>query len=234
MVTLESWLLSLNIWSVNPYRKLTINELKNTDELNIRSIIPNVISELQFLRKLDLSFSFNIISDAILDLVNLTVLHMEHCGIMEIPNNINQLKNLQYLNLSCNNITDIPNTICELKDLMVLDLSANNITQIPNKINKLTKLDALFLSRNNITNIPTSFYKLKIFCLTLDTITPNIVKLKNLDPDTLGILSDIPMLLGRTSKYLTTRRYKSIYYSGCTCKRSYLSTMYLQPINELL
>ena len=93
-----------------------------------------------------------------LKIQNLRVLHIENCGLSQIPAEISRLtSSLKKLKFPRNKLSQIPETMSALGGLEQLDLSRNSIIRLPNTLFvSMDKIKEVNLSGNAITYIPTS------------------------------------------------------------------------------
>jgi Leucine-rich repeat (LRR) protein len=161
--------------------------------------LPVAISNLKYLRKLDLSS--NKISNLgifenrfqFLEYLNLTnnnlsnfpelkgfqalrTLYIAQNSFDILPNTISLLSRLQYLNLGINNLTKLPEEITDLKRLTMLSIYENQLQSLPNNFEKFKKLKSLIISKNDIGEIPESIGYID----SLETFILNGNKIKKL------------------------------------------------------
>ncbi len=105
-----------------------MSALKYLEELNLNysnnlEILPNVLGEIQDLRKLSLS----------------------GCRNLKSLDGIGRLKKLEELNLRGSNVNDLPDSIGELSELKTLYIDETTITRLPESFEKLNNLRSLGL-----------------------------------------------------------------------------------------
>ena len=128
--------------------------------LDINESLPNWLKQIP---KLGLDFSnhrLTEIPNAIFQLQNLTVLHLNDNQLTSLPESISKLTSLTHLHLSSNQLTSLPKSISKLTSLTCLNLSVNQLISLPEFITKLTSLTWLDLSFNQLTSLPESISKL--------------------------------------------------------------------------
>ncbi|MEJ2046309.1 MAG: leucine-rich repeat domain-containing protein, partial [Reinekea sp.] len=114
---------------------------------------PAVREQLTGLRISNCQFLFNRIPRSMLDLPQLTALHMYSCNIQSLPE-FGDMPRLQELNLSFNRLTRIPDSIGNLSSLQRVYLFSNALESLPESLNiqHLSHLSILGLADNPITS----------------------------------------------------------------------------------
>lgn len=109
-------------------------DLSNRDIM----VIPDEISRLKSLKKLNLSYN----------------------SISNIPLCICELPNLKELRLSRNLITKLPENFGQLRSLITVDISHNPLIELPESIGDLQELDNLDISFCKLERLPFAFIRL--------------------------------------------------------------------------
>lgn len=104
--------------------------------------------EMTNLKVLVLSGNHLVSLNPIQHFTKLKELHLEHCRLKKLPNEIRNLSNLTKFYLSGNDFDKIPKCIFSLIQLKLLDLSKNNLTRISWRIKKLVDLVNFNVSSN--------------------------------------------------------------------------------------
>ncbi|TFF99490.1 MAG: hypothetical protein EU541_04750 [Promethearchaeota archaeon] len=104
------------------------NKISQTESIKI----PNTISMLKKLKKLDLSNN----------------------NLQNLPQSLGYLDQLEYLNLSYNYFKSLPSCIFNLTHLKILNLSNNEIELIPSSLQSLPHLEVVNIKGNKINSIP--------------------------------------------------------------------------------
>ena len=86
----------------------------------------------------------------IVQLTNLTTLHLEANQLSSLPPEIVQLTNLTTLHLSYNKLSSLPPEIGQLTNLTTLHLNLNKLSSLPPEIGQLTNLTTLHLRGNSL------------------------------------------------------------------------------------
>ncbi|OLS16529.1 MAG: hypothetical protein HeimC3_53710 [Candidatus Heimdallarchaeota archaeon LC_3] len=129
------------------------------------SILPESITELEFLRDLEILSDREVIDNSseecltkppknLGNLVNLEILSIESTELNELPGNLSNLRKLKILYLSDNNLNNLPKSIGELEKLEKIGLSGNKLSNFPKSFFNLTALKSLSMARNNFSELP--------------------------------------------------------------------------------
>jgi len=130
---------------------------------NRLQILPDVVSHLIHLTKLDLSNNrLSSVCDAICELSGLTHLYLRNNLLTEntLPKDMIGLRSIRTLNLSGNRITCLPQQVLDLVSLRNLFLGANLIKEVDKGINRLRRLRLLYLGGNQLQYLPTEIGQL--------------------------------------------------------------------------
>jgi Leucine rich repeat len=153
-------------------------------------IFSSDIGRLEALEFLSLaSGTFDSIPDEIGNLVNLRVLDLENCGLVEsLPTSIQKLKNLEKLVLCHTSVDCLPETFGSLSKLKYLDIGFTCIILLPSTFRHLTQLEYLNLSSTPIYSLPSGFQQLvnlknliMFDCIRLSKFPSSIGKLESLE-----------------------------------------------------
>jgi len=134
---------------------LKIQQLLVTN--NRLSSIPDVVSRLKNLTRLDLSNnSISLVCDAVTEMTSLTHLYLRNNQITDndLPKDMIGLRSLRTLNLSGNRLTCLPPQLLDIVSLRNLFLGANLITEVDKGINRLRRLRLLYLGGNKLEYLP--------------------------------------------------------------------------------
>ena len=145
--------------------------------------IPEVISKLESLKKLDLSRNLiETIPRWIEELQYLKHLDISYNNLEVVPNYISEFKTLNYLFLSNNNLKELPQSIGELRRIYRLEVRNNQLEGLPESIGNIRSIETLFVDGNKIKTLPESI--------------GNIISLKQL---ILGdnLITSIPASIGK-------------------------------------
>ena len=124
---------------------------------NILKNLPEFISVLKYLRKLDLKINrIGVLPTSIGSLSSLKYLDLSNNVIKRLPESIGYLNLLEFLYLRYNNLINIPTSIGLLKNLKTLDLRHNKLTSLPDTISNLHSLEVLDLHGNQIIELSNS------------------------------------------------------------------------------
>ncbi|HEY9058981.1 MAG TPA: S-layer homology domain-containing protein [Pseudobacteroides sp.] len=141
---------------------LSITDLSYLDiSYNHISSLPSINNVSSSCSTLDLSGNkINVYQDDFFDsFPNLSNLHLDDCGLSEIPQILLKLEKLTYLSLGRNlleNAIKNSNFIRNFENLQGIDLSNCQLTEFPLQIGELPHLFSLNLYNNNIRNFPDS------------------------------------------------------------------------------
>ncbi|KOY85104.1 hypothetical protein AD998_02100 [bacterium 336/3] len=154
--------------SFSKLKNLTYLSLGHCEKLNLSQTLP-IIGELPHIKSLSLEtaiipreiiFLKNIedlsirklygeqsveISHYLQYLTHLKSLHLNECGLKEVPDWISKLKNLEVLSLGQNPFKTLPKSIGELSNLRYLSLENTKIKRLPKTLIKLQKLEEIEL-----------------------------------------------------------------------------------------
>lgn len=129
-------------------------EINELDKLKFLDASFNQLNSIPFsltmssLQTLNLSNnSINLIED-VSSLKTLSVLHLEHNELTNLPEGIEGLSNLGELYVSNNSLEQLPLSIKELKTLRIFEASDNRLKEIPVELAQCRKLKSLDLVRN--------------------------------------------------------------------------------------
>ncbi|MFX1503494.1 MAG: leucine-rich repeat domain-containing protein [Promethearchaeota archaeon] len=190
----------------------------NSIELNLgsieRSSIPNIIGELQNLKKLIMSssafeslpesignlknlreiialdaYKFNSLPDSFGELVSLEELLIQHTQLATLPESLGNLRKLKSAILSNNKINMLPNSFGNLENLTILEIWGNELTTLPEVFGNLKNLKRLTLQRNQLKYLPESFGNLE----NLENLELNYNSLLSV-PENFGNLKNLKRL----------------------------------------
>jgi Leucine-rich repeat (LRR) protein len=123
--------------------------------------LPNVVTKLPFLTKLDISFCFiKTLPEEIRNLQSLKELSVDHCKLSILPNEIGELPALETLYLNSNKLSALPESMGNLKNLRSLNVSYNNLTELPKSFSELDSLRGIGFSDNQLSSFPACLAKL--------------------------------------------------------------------------
>lgn len=107
------------------------------------SSLPDELFDMSWVTSIELTslHDLTVISPRIGEMVNLTRLVIEGCGITELPDEVCNLTNLTKLSVSGCPITELPENIGNLTNLTWLDISGTQITALPDSVANLTNLE---------------------------------------------------------------------------------------------
>ena len=93
----------------------------------------------------------------------LSNLHLDGCGIKELPSSIEHLTGLEMLYMiDCTNLRSLPSSICRLKSLVELNLyGCSNLDTFPEIMEDMKCLEDLDLRHSGIKELPSSIQNLK-------------------------------------------------------------------------
>ncbi len=118
------------------------------------SVIPPQISNLNYLKKLNLEFNnLKIIPDELGGLKNLNFLYLAVNNLSELNTIIGKL-DLHHLSLGNNQLTSLPSEIGNCSNLMQLQLSNNKLISLPPEISNLGMLENLWCESNQLKTLP--------------------------------------------------------------------------------
>lgn len=114
-------------------------------------------------------------------------LHLENCGIKELPLGLKQLTHIEKLNLSGNNLQRLPYWLGLLIHLRSLHLGKNQFTRFPPVICSFLSLQELYITDNFIPDLPsnlTALTQLKVLDISsnlISSLLPFLQQLKSLE-----------------------------------------------------
>lgn len=118
-------------------------------EENNMNYLPDVISELVELKKLDLwRNKIKSLPLSMSNLENLVELNLSENDLVFIPEYLPFIKNLEKINLYNNHLTSLPKNFSELYNLANLDLSHNNFINTPEVLYEMPYLSKIDLRKN--------------------------------------------------------------------------------------
>ncbi|RVW83228.1 TMV resistance protein N [Vitis vinifera] len=180
-----------------------LEQLKILNLSGSRKLTEILFSNMPNLEKLELAdcTSLNVVDPSIGDLKNLislnldrgksyealSHLHLDGCGIKELPSSIEHLTGLKGLFMSyCKNLRSLPRSICRLKSLLNLNLhGCSNLDTFPEIMEDMKCLEELDLRGSGIKELPSSIQNLKSLidlCMStcLVTLPDSIYNLRSL------------------------------------------------------
>ncbi|KAI3773415.1 hypothetical protein L1987_47942 [Smallanthus sonchifolius] len=152
--------------------------------------LPEDIGQLEFLEKLDLTYSkVKHLPNSICMLKHLKTLLLRECKVLDkLPEDLGQLESLEELNLKYCKIREIPSSICKLKHLKTLILEGCEVGKLPEDFDQMESLTKLSLRLSKIREIPSNICKLKHLkeldlsvCSELETLPENLGDLECLE-----------------------------------------------------
>lgn len=141
-------------------------------ENNQLTLIPESFYNLKSLRSLNLNRNHlsSLSSNFFASLANLTVLWLNGCELLQIPDEIGLLKSLERLGLKENRLEQLPDQIGQLVNLKWLSVEKNSLEYLPDSMRNLKDLSHLNVSFNKLDQVPRFLY---------DMTHLNIVLLRN-------------------------------------------------------
>lgn len=150
---------------------------------------PEEISQLTYLKKLNLSRMYNLITlpDIFGEITSLEELYLHSCKITQIPDSFQNLTSLRILELNKNKLESFPPFLGKLQSLEFLDLRGNLLSEVPDSIEGLKSLHTLYLNFNKLKRLPetignlTALKTLFLNFNMLITLPDSICELKSLE-----------------------------------------------------
>lgn len=132
--------------------------LTNLEELSLRRVGPEALSELAMLTKLtSLSVAGNQLTDlpaGVTGLTNLRTLDVRSNDLTELPAEIGDLTELRELDVTDNQIAELPSQIGRIPHLHLLSVRKNLLTALPPEIGDLAALTVLDVTDNPLSELP--------------------------------------------------------------------------------
>ncbi|MEN8906590.1 MAG: COR domain-containing protein [Clostridiales bacterium] len=226
-------------YSIDDSNNITGIRIQNFDLIDKSNKLGELISRLEKLKTLDLSFNkLSDIPNSIFKLTELSNLYLGFNKLNILPNNFIKLINLKKINLDKNNFT---NTIETLKFLLSMErlksisFSSNNLTTFPD-INLINiNLEELILNENKLSYIPDNISNI----VNLETLSLNsnfldsdlnilnkLNKLKVLELDN-NNLKKIP------NSILSLRNLEKLSFEGNSISESFENIENLKSLKQL-
>ncbi len=158
----------LSIFCFTKLRSLSITN----STFYIPAEISRLSSTLETLTISNLNTPQNILPVELFTLSSLKILHLTHCGIEILPDDITKLNQLNTLDLRGNKLVgSLPNSINGLKHLTKLDVSNNPFITSLDVFNESTWLRELRASHCGLIHIPRYSCRLSILDLSHNKLT---------------------------------------------------------------
>ncbi len=159
-----------------PYSIFCFTKLKSLSIANSTFYIPAEIarlsSTLETLSISSLSTPQKILPPELFTLTSLKTLHLTHCGIEILPDDIGKLNRLTTLDLQGNKLAgSLPNSTKQLEHLNKLDVSNNPFITSLDLLNESNSLEELRASHCGLMHVPLGLYRLSILDLSHNKLT---------------------------------------------------------------
>ena len=116
--------LNVHVLYLDPYKYITYLTFNHIN-LNLQIHLLNFMEFIEFLNLNYSTFDEDVFNT--LQLPNLLFLHVNHCKLKKIPNNLLDIYWIKEIHAECNAITSISNKFMTLPNLHILNLIGNNI-----------------------------------------------------------------------------------------------------------
>lgn len=191
-------------------------------EENGLSLIPETYYNLKNLRSLNLNKNdLKCLSrEFFLSFQNLTVLWLNNCGLLYLPNEIDNLKFLETFGARSNSLQELPENFGALTNLKWLNLEENQLASLPKSFSNLKSLHVLNLGSNKLDKLPQLVYEKNQ--LTTLLIHKNLIKSIN-DEDVL-CLSSLQRVDLSANIFLKTLEDKNIEFYNQLATLRYFRT----------
>jgi Leucine-rich repeat (LRR) protein len=197
-----------------------IGKLVKLEELSLEkneiTLIPESFFNLKALKVLTLNNNpLKILNlNLFLNLRNLTILWLNFCEIMYLPDEIGLIDKLERLGLKGNNLQELPNTIGQLENLKWLNIEKNQILLLPDSIKNMKMLGYLNISHNKVEKIPKFLFEMK----SLVTLLARSNFIKKIEDDDIIGLSFLQKVDLRDNPFITSAQFNgSDFYRQLLC-----------------
>jgi Leucine-rich repeat (LRR) protein len=150
----------------------------------------------------------------------LTILWLNNCGLLYLPNEIENLKFLETLGAKSNSLQELPENFGALINLKWLNLEENQLDSLPKSFSNLKYLHVLNLGSNKLDKLPQLIYEKNQ--LTTLLIHKNLIKSIN-DEDVL-CLSSLQRVDLSANTFLKTLKDKNFEFYNQLATLRYFRT----------